>query len=135
MDVMLAKGSYHGFHVEAIRFTGAFGLLMALVSMGIFFRYSLKLIHHFRGRPEWGYVLFICVPYLIHPFYYMLIFGSYKNVFPVILAMAGMLKILDNIRVRELAATSVPEVTPRQELMPVSDRRHSRFPQPAFRAE
>jgi len=135
MDVMLAKGSYHGFHVEAIRFTGAFGLLMALVSMGIFFRYSLKLIRHFRGRPEWGYVLFICVPYLIHPFYYMLIFGSYKNVFPVILAMAGMLKILDNIRVRELAATSVPEVTPRQELMPVSDRRHSRFPQPAFRAE
>lgn len=117
-DIMLAKGSYHGFHVEAIRFTGVFGLIMALVSMGIFFRYSLKQIRHFRGRPEFGYVLFICVPYLIHPFYYMLIFGSYKNVFPAVLAMAGMLKVLDNIRVRELAAAPVESVLPKPSRLP-----------------
>jgi hypothetical protein len=128
-DMMLAKGSYHGFHVEAIRFTGVFGLIMALVSMGIFFRYSLKLIRHFRDRPEWGYVLFICVPFLIHPFYYMLIFGSYKNVFPVMLAMAGMLKILDNIRFSELAAAPVPE--PSQS--PVQRLALGRFPQPAMK--
>jgi hypothetical protein len=128
-DVMMAKGSYHGFHVEAIRFTGAFGLIMALVSMGIFFRHSLKLIRYFRGRLEWGYVLFICIPFLIHPFYYMLIFGSYKNAFPVVLAMAGMLKILDNIRVSELAGATVPEPSQStvQRLAP------GRFPQPAMR--
>jgi hypothetical protein len=132
-DMMLAKGSYHGFHVEAVRFTGAFGLLMALVSMGIFFRYSLKLIHHFRGRPEWGYVLFICVPFLIHPFYYMLIFGSYKNAFPLILAMAGMLKILDNIRVDELATARAADPLPEPTSSPSPLRKlpPSRFPHPA----
>lgn len=101
-DVMLAKGSYHGFHVECIRFTGYFGLALALVTMGIFFHYAIKQIRYFKGRPEWGYVLFICVPFLIHPFYYLLIFGSYRNAFPALLAAAGILKVLDNIRANEI---------------------------------
>jgi hypothetical protein len=132
-DVMLAKGSYHGFHVEAIRFTGVFGLVTALVSLGIFFRYSLKQIRHFRGRPEWGFVLFICVPFLIHPFYYMLIFASYKNAFPALLAMAGMLKVLDNIRVRELAAARAATPTPEPSHVPFRSLPSDRFPRPAVK--
>ncbi|MDE0836333.1 MAG: hypothetical protein OSA84_08290 [Akkermansiaceae bacterium] len=106
-DLMMAKGSYHGFHVEAIRMTGALGLLCALISMGIFFRYAWKQIQYFRGRPEWGFVLFLCIPYLITPFYVMLVFGAYRNGLPLILVGAGMIKLLDNIRVRELAAAQL----------------------------
>jgi hypothetical protein len=97
-DIMLARGSYHGFHVEAIRMTGVLGLVCAIVALGIFFRSAWKHIRYFKGRPEWGYVLFICVPFLIHPFYLMLVFGDYRFGFPDIMIMAGMLKILDNIR-------------------------------------
>ena len=97
-DIMLARGSYHGFHVEAIRMTGVLGLVCALVALGIFFRSAWQHIRYFKGRPEWGYVLFICVPFLIHPFYLMLVFGDYRFGFPDIMIMAGVLKILDNIR-------------------------------------
>jgi hypothetical protein len=102
-EAMMAKGSYHGFHVEAIRMTGVFGLLCALVGMGIFLRYAWIQIQYFRGRPEWGYVLFICVPFLIYPFYLMLVFGQYKQEFAGILVASAMIKILDNIRIREIA--------------------------------
>lgn len=132
-DMMLAKGSYHGFHVEAIRFTGLLGLLAALVSMGIFFRFALKQIRHFRGRPEWGHVLFICIPFLIHPFYYMLIFGSYKNAFPALLASAGVLKLLDNIRVRELAATQATTAQAERAQLPFRRLATVRLPEPAMK--
>lgn len=102
IDAMMAKGSYHGFHVEAIRMTGLLGLLCALVGMGIFFRYAWIQIQYFRGRPEWGYVLYICIPFLIYPFYLMLVFGQYKGEFALILVASAMIKILDNIRVREI---------------------------------
>lgn len=134
-DTLLARGSYHGFHVETIRFTGALGLAFALIALGIFFRYSLKLIRHFKGRPEWGYIIFICMPFLIHPFYLMLIFGAYRAGFPQILVAAGMLKLLDNIRVRELAAARA-EPNTREALLPqpaARSRPSVRFPQPAMK--
>ncbi len=105
-DIMLERGSYHGFHVEAIRMTGVLGLVCAIVALGIFFRSAWKHIRYFKGRPEWGYVLFICVPFLIHPFYLMLVFGDYRFGFPDIMIMAGMLKILDNIRRAESSEPS-----------------------------
>ena len=102
-DIMLARGSYHGFHVEAIRMTGIVGLVAALVALIIFFRVALDHIRYFRDRPELGYILFICMPFLIHPFYLMLVFGSYRFGFPEIIIMAGMLKLLTNIRTAEAA--------------------------------
>jgi hypothetical protein len=133
-DMMLAKGSYHGFHVETIRFTGFLGLIAALVTMGIFFKYALSLIRYFRGRDEFGYVLFICMPYLIYPFYYMLVFGSYRIAFPMVIVGAGLLKILDTIRVRELAAARAAAPVPEPAQSPVQRLTPRRFPQPAMRS-
>lgn len=104
-DMMLERGSYHGFHVETIRFTGTLGLIIALIGLFTFLRYAYILIRHFQGSPYWGHVLFICLPFLIYPFSYLLIFGSYKSGFAQLIASAGMLKLLDNIRFRELAAS------------------------------
>jgi hypothetical protein len=117
-EAMMAKGSYHGFHVEAIRMTGILGLLCALVGMGIFLRYAWIQIQYFRGRPEWGYVLFICVPFLIYPFYLMLVFGQYKQEFAGILVASAMIKILDNIRIREIAETRVLALTSQASMVP-----------------
>lgn len=135
-ETMLERGSFHGFHVETIRCTGVLGLILALVGMGIFLRYALVLIRHFKGHPYWGYVIFICLPYLITPFYYMLIFGSYRFGFIQFLAMAGMLKVLDNIRVRELAEARAQAAAPAAEpaLAPVRSLPPGRLPQPAMRS-
>lgn len=130
IEDFMARGSYHGFHVEAIRFTGVLGLVAALISMGIFFKFALRLIRHFEGRPEWGYIIYICMPFLIYPFYYMLVFGSYRSAFPVVLASAGLLKMLDNIRVRELAAARAVAPAAQQDLSesPVRSRQPVAFP-------
>jgi hypothetical protein len=107
LEDFMERGSYHGFHVETIKATGIVGLILALIGMGIFFRTAWKLIQYYRNRPEWMYVLYLCIPFLIHPFYYMLVFGGYKSSFPLMLISAGMLKVLDNIRRDELAAVRI----------------------------
>jgi hypothetical protein len=134
LDDFMLRGSYHGFHVETIRFTGYFGLALALVTLGIFFNQALKLLRHFKGRAEWGYIIYICMPFLIYPFYYMLVFGSYRTAFPVVLASAGLLKILDNIRVQELAAARAEAAAlqhPSQ--APLRSLPTGRFPEPAMK--
>jgi hypothetical protein len=135
---LMARGSYHGFHVQTIRMTGYVGLLAALITLGIFAREAWKHIKYFRGRPEWGYVLYICVPFLIFPFYAMLIFADYRFGMPDYLVMAGFLKMLWNVRYAEAreaalapaAEQVVPVVNPR----PPGRRRIGELPQPAFKS-
>lgn len=126
-DQMLATGSYHGFHVETIRFTGVFGLAMALLGMAILFRKSLQLVRFYRGREEFPWVAYVCIPFLLYPFWSMLVFGAYRFEFPQFLALAGLLKMLDNLRLAELA--SATEQAPKEAPAPV---RGNRLPAPAF---
>jgi hypothetical protein len=100
-EVLMRRGSYHGFHVQTIRMTGYVGLALTLVIMAVFWRQAWSHIQYFRGRPEWGFVLFVCVPFLIYPFYAMLVFGDYRFGFPRVIIMAGFLKMLWNIRYAE----------------------------------
>jgi hypothetical protein len=97
-DVLLATGDYHGFHAESVRVTGVVGLIAATASLIAFALAAMRSIKWYQYGPEWGYVLFICMPFLIEPFWYWLVFGSYKVGFPVLIAQAGMLKVLSNIQ-------------------------------------
>ena len=97
-EVLMRRGSYHGFHVQTIRTSGYVGLAVALIVLAVFWRHAWNHIQYFRGRPEWGFVLFVCVPFLIYPFYAMLVFGDYRFGFPRYIIMAGFLKMLWNIR-------------------------------------
>lgn len=89
----LEVGNYHGFHVETIRFTGVVGLLAATIALLVFARFAWKTIQFHRGSQEWGHVIFVCMPFLIHPFYYWLIFGSYRADYPGLIVMAAMVKV------------------------------------------
>jgi hypothetical protein len=102
-EYCLATGSYHGFHVETIRFTGVLGLACAIFAMLAFFRRGLVLIRHFRDQPIFGYVLYICLPVMIYLFWSLLVFGGYRTDFIPFLIMGGMLKMLDNLRLSQLA--------------------------------
>jgi len=102
-DFFMSKGSYHGFHVECIRFVGAIGLLICTCILFVCSAKAWQLIRYFEGRPGWTAVLFLCVPYLIEPIQYWWLFGSYKGNFMPYLLGVGLLKLLDNIRVAELA--------------------------------
>ena len=97
----LARGSYHGFHVETIRFTGLLGLLFAVFANFVFFFSALKSINHYRRHPDFGYVAYLSIPFLVYPFWSLLVFGAYRAEYPQILMMAGFLKILENLRLAD----------------------------------
>jgi hypothetical protein len=93
----LAKGSYHGFHVETIRFTGIVGLACALFLMFAAFSVARRCLKLFRGDPFFPYVVFLAMSFLIFPFWSMLVFGGYRAEFPQFIAMAGLLKMVENL--------------------------------------
>ncbi|MBN8458952.1 MAG: hypothetical protein J0M04_14045 [Verrucomicrobia bacterium] len=105
-DMYLATGMYHGFHVETIRCTGAVGLVAATIALFAMMALALKQIRHFR-RDGYGMVMgsafFLSLPFLYKPFYYWLVYGSYQGEFQVLIATAGLLKMLDGIRRSEVA--------------------------------
>ena len=97
----LAKGSYHGFHVETIRFTGYFGLVCALTLMVVAFSTARRIIRMLQGTPLHPWALYVGIPFLLYPFWSMLVFGAYRAEFPQIIVMAGMLKMLENLIVQQ----------------------------------
>ncbi|WP_035610991.1 hypothetical protein [Haloferula sp. BvORR071] len=106
-DQMLAQGSYHGFHVETIRFTGVVGLLAAIVLMLVGFKKAMQLVRHYRGTSMFPYIAFICIPFLIYPWWSLLVFGSYRAEFPQFIVTMGLLKWLDNLRLAQMKAVPV----------------------------
>ena len=92
IDRALEMGVYHGFHVETIRFTGVVGLFAATLALIIFMRYAWRSIDLLRDTPIWGHVIFMCLPFVIYPFWYWFIFGSYRDGFPELLALAAMVR-------------------------------------------
>jgi hypothetical protein len=111
-EAALETGNYHGFHVETIRHTGALGLLFATVALFVFMKSAWRGIQQTRNQPYWGMVLFICMPYIIYPFWYWLIFGSYKGNFAIVIALAGMIKLLQVLIARESTTQSVVSELP-----------------------
>jgi hypothetical protein len=128
-EAFLLRGSYHGFHVETIRFTGVVGLLAAVFAMFVFMHKAWQLLGHYRGRPIFGYVAFIAIPYAFYPFWALLVFGAYRNSFPQFLAAAGLLKMLDTLRRQELASAAALPLQ-RAEYTPASQRFRGRLDRP-----
>ena len=110
----LEVGNYHGFHVETIRFTGIVGLIAATIALVVFARFAWRAISLHRNTDHWGYIIFVCMPYLIYPFWYWLVFGSLRSGFPQLIAMAAMVRVaydLGLVRVRQEAEVSVQQET------------------------
>lgn len=107
MEQTMEMGSYHGFHVETIRFTGVVGLIAATIFLIAVAIRAYKTSELFRNTPYYGYALFICMPFIIHPLWYWLVFGSYRSELPAVLALAAMVKLLGKI-----ASTSEQYVGP-----------------------
>lgn len=111
MDYFIAKGSFHGFHVEAIRFTGVVGLIVAMTILVAFAFIAAKQIKHFRGTKLEGYVCIICLPLLVDPLYSFFVYGSYKTGFVKYILVAGILKMIDNVRASEIRASETLPTT------------------------
>ena len=101
IDAFIAKGSYHGWHVEAIRFTGVLGLIIGLIILFMFAKHAWILIKHHRGTDFEPYALFLCIPFVIEPFFTIFVFGSYKGSFITYIAMSAMLRLCYGLYLEE----------------------------------
>lgn len=101
IEMFMATGSYHGFHAETIRFTGVVGLIAATAALIVFAVFAMRCIRRFEGSPHWGFVLFICMPYLIHWWWFWLVYGGYREQMPALIATAGLIKLLWVMQVKE----------------------------------
>jgi hypothetical protein len=104
IDMFIAKGSYHGWHVEAIRFTGVLGLIIGLVILFSFARVAWILIRHYRGSSFEPFSVYLCIPFLVEPFFTLFVFGSYKGTFINYIAMSGILRVVYGLYLEETVA-------------------------------
>lgn len=95
-DYFLTIGTYHSGPIETIKRIGYFGLGALLISMVVFFRECLALIKRARGTPYFPYALFVTLPILIHPFTFIIIYGSFQGSLTTLLIGGGMMRLLKN---------------------------------------
>jgi hypothetical protein len=93
IDAFIAKGSYHGWHVEAIRFTGYVGLAVGIAILFGFAIAGWKLVKRHANDSFFPYAVFVAMPFIIAPFFYLFVFGSYKGSFILYIASASLLRM------------------------------------------
>ena len=109
IESSLASGSYHGFHVETIRFTGGVGLACAVFLMLVCAVKAWNIASRYRNQWEFGPLAVLAIPFLVYPFQALLIFGAYRAQFPQFIVLAGLLKMAENnLRVEAEAARNLP---------------------------
>jgi hypothetical protein len=127
IDAFIAKGSYHGWHVEAIRFTGALGLVIGLFILFSLARIAWVTIKRHRNTDFFPYAVFLCIPFLIEPFFTLFVFGSYKGSFITYIAMSGMLRVVYGLYLAErrqpVIVTQLQTPEPQQRLPVLQGRR------------
>lgn len=109
LEQSIAVGNYHGFHVETIRFTGVIGLLVATLALLTFALFAWRAIQMHRDTPEWGHVIFVSIPFLISPFWYWAVFGSYRADLPQAIAMAAMVKVAYDLGLQKSMTTATQQ--------------------------
>ena len=95
-DYYLATGTYHSGPIETIKRIGYLGLGVLLVVMGMFVKASVSIVNRTRGTPYFPYAMYVALPLVIHPFYFVLVFGSFQGSITALLLGGGMLRLIRN---------------------------------------
>lgn len=81
-EAQLVTGAFHSGPISAIRFVGAFGLLIFLIFLIACARFAWSVIIKSKGTPFFPLALFIGTAMIYKPFAYVFIFGGFDGDFP-----------------------------------------------------
>lgn len=95
-EYFLTVGDYHSGPIEVIKRIGYLGLVFLLFVMGIFFKAGVRIVNRTRGTPYYPYAMFLALPFVIHPIYFIFVFGTLKGTFGLFLLGGGALRLLEN---------------------------------------
>jgi len=90
----MVSGQFHSGPVSSIRFVGYVGLVFFLVLLLILAKRAYQMIVDSRGTPYQFVTLFIGIPILIYPIFFLFVFGAYENDIISILFYAGIVKMI-----------------------------------------
>jgi hypothetical protein len=90
----MVSGQFHSGPVSSIRFVGYFGLILFLILLINLAKYSYRIIIDSRGSSFQFISLFIGIPILIYPIFFLFVFGAYEVDIINSLFYAGMLRLI-----------------------------------------
>jgi hypothetical protein len=90
----MVSGQFHSGPVSSIRFVGYVGLVFFLILLFILAKRAYQMIVDSRGTPYQFVTLFIGIPILIYPIFFLFVFGAYENDIISILFYAGIVKMI-----------------------------------------
>ena len=95
-EAYMINGDFHSGPVSTIRFVGYVGLALFIPLIFIMARNGLRLIKKARGTPFQFLALYIGIPIIVFPFWFILVFGDYRSDLVAVLFNTGMMKMLSD---------------------------------------
>jgi hypothetical protein len=95
-ETILSNGDYHSGPVSTIRVIGYIGLIFFLLAQIRLAVHAHRQILRCRGTEWYPLALFIGIPLIYGPLYFVFIFGDFKSNAAAFLLAAGMIRLLEN---------------------------------------
>ena len=95
-QLMMAAGNYHSGPVSTIRSIGYIGLIIFLLSQIRLAVHAHRLIRRATGSSWLPLTLFIGIPIISAPFFFVFVFGDIKFGISAFLMSAGIIRLLEN---------------------------------------
>jgi len=95
-EFMIASGDYHSGSVSAIRTIGYIGLVVMILMQIRILVHAHRQIMRCKGTPWFPLALFICIPMIWFPFFFIFIFGGFSLDSISLLTNAATLRLLRN---------------------------------------
>jgi hypothetical protein len=95
-EMFLLDGDFHSGPVSSVKFVGYVGLVLFLPLLFTMAGAGFQLIENSRGTPFEFSSLFIALPIVIYPFWFIFIFGDYRSDLVAVLYSVGMIKMLSS---------------------------------------
>ena len=94
-EAFMINGDFHSGPLTIVRFVGVIGLLLFLPLIFMTSWYAFTLIRRTRGTPYQFCMLFVGIPQLANPIFFLFVFGDYRIELISQLFTIGLLKMLD----------------------------------------
>jgi hypothetical protein len=93
-EQFLLGGDFHSGPVSSIRFVGYVGLVLFMILLLKSVSCGTNLIRKAIGSPFEKISLFIVVPLIVYPLFFVFVFGDYRTAIVDVLYFVGMMKLL-----------------------------------------
>lgn len=93
---ILVNGDYHSGPVSLVRTIGYVGLVIFIIAILVLGVACHRLLRRYRGSPHFGILAIFLIPAIVHPIYFLFIFGGFSLDLPFFFLNLGFYGLLKN---------------------------------------